>query len=207
MEQIQENQEGLNKLNLGCGFRKMPGMINVDITAAMGADVVCDLSQEKWPWPDNSAGEVYFEYSLEQMGEGKKDLYHVIKELYRVCANDAKVFIKYAHPRHDQFFLNPVNVHRLSPQFFQLLSVGGNMQLMANGSEETFLAFILNVDFSVARVKFLLSPQIADDKKEEELNPQEEQALRMRMHFENNICRAVEVDLTVHKRTDEKRRN
>lgn len=195
----QAEKQPLVKLNLGCGIRKKEGMINVDISEGCGAQVIHDLTNSTWPWADSSVGEVHFDFSLEQMGETKKDLLHVLKELYRVCANDAKIFIKYSHPNHDQFVLNPLNVHRLSPQFFQLLSMSGNMQLIAVGSQETMLALMLSVNFQVTRFKYLLSAEFESQFSASIDKEDVQKQLRTRMKFENNICQGVEVDMVAIK--------
>lgn len=184
------------KLNLGCGFRKKDGFINVDISSGCNADVVLDLSCNSWPWSDSSVSEVHFDFSLEQMGENKKDLEFILKELYRVCHNEAVVKLIFIHPRHDQFALNPLCVHRMSPEFFNLLSVANNLNMIASGSLDTSLGLSWGVNFNVTRHKYLISAQIG---KAMEAGQISEDEIRRRMPFDNNICHGVEVDLAVVK--------
>jgi ubiquinone/menaquinone biosynthesis C-methylase UbiE len=41
-------------LNLGCGFNKLPEMVNVDAYEICEPDVVWDLNKFPYPWEDNS---------------------------------------------------------------------------------------------------------------------------------------------------------
>lgn len=41
-------------LNLGCGFNKLPNMVNVDAYDVCSPDVVWDLNKFPYPWEDNS---------------------------------------------------------------------------------------------------------------------------------------------------------
>lgn len=187
----------MTKLNLGCGIKKKAGFVNVDSHTYCEPDLLLDLAKNGWPWQDSSVDEVFFECSLEFMGESKEELFHIIKELYRVCSNDAKINITFLHPRHDRFVLNPMTVHRLSPVFFSWLSVGGNLQQIMVGEGDTCLGMMLDVDFSMSGVRFNIAPEF---KEEVESGKVSEIELRKRMHFENNICQTVELILTVIKR-------
>lgn len=184
------------KLNLGCGFKNKKDFINVDISEGANADLVFDLASGPWPWADNEISEVHFDFSLEEMGQTKKDLFFIFQELYRVCQKEAAIKILFSHPFHDQFALNPLGVHRLSPQFFQLLSVQQNMNLIANNRNDTCLALQLQVDFTVANFKFLLTQEAHELLEKKVIT---EDVLRHKMNFERNICQGVELELKVMK--------
>ena len=185
------------KLNLGSGFRKHEGFVNVDVLKHVEPDVVIDLTKEAWPWEDSSVAEARFDYSLEEMGQTKDDLFFVIKQLYRVCADEARVEFAFAHPRHDRFYLNPLCTQRLSPGFFQLLSVQRNLQMIPQGQGDTCLGMMLGVDFVTNNVKFLIEDRFREVMEAGRISEQE---IRDRMALENNICAAVEVSLTVQKK-------
>jgi len=189
------NNNGL-KLNLGCGFQKKEGYINVDISPSFMPDLQLDLATEKWPWKDSSVSECHFEYSLEQMGTTIKELEHVHKELFRVCQVGAKVFITAFHPRSDQFFLNPSCTQRISPDFFHLLSMQRNLTMIANAASNDVLGMKWGVNFDVPRFKYLISPNFQADVESGRISEAE---IRRRMVYENNICQAFEVDLVVLK--------
>lgn len=192
MESSAASTNGELKLNLGCGFNHRPGFVNVDISEGCDANVVCDLSKSPWPWANDSVKEAVFDYSMEQMGESVENLRHVLSELYRVCANDANIHITAAHPRHDQFFLNPLCHHRLSPDFFQLLSVQRNLSMISQGAHYDVLGLKWGVNFEVTHFKLLVGSEFQADFESGRMSEKE---LRERIRFQNNICPAFEVDL------------
>lgn len=184
------------KLNLGCGFRKKDGFVNVDLASHCESDVVCDLAREKWPWENSSVEEVHFEFSLEQMGETRQELFHVIKELYRVAKHECKVNILCLHPRHDQFVNDPLNTHRLSVEFFQFLSMKQNLAAIGQGQLGHSWALENEVNFEMAGFTSLLDHDIHAMMTSGQIS---EDQVRTRMRFENNICRAYEIRLSVVK--------
>ena len=184
------------KLNMGCGFRKKEGYVNVDHDLGCMPDQHLDASRARWPWADGSVDEVVFEYSMEQMGQDLNGLRHVISEIYRVTKPGARVLITAVHPRHDHFVNNPACTQRLSPDFFHLLSFGRNMEMISSGLPHDVFAFKWGVNFDVTRFKFLIAPEFQDDV---ETGRVSEDEIRRRMHHENNVCQAFEVDLAVFK--------
>lgn len=188
------------KLNLGCGFRKKEGFVNVDLGDFCTPDVICDLARETWPWPESSVEFVQFEFSMEQMGESQADLKHVIKELYRVSKKEARVKIICLYPRHDQFFLNPLNSHRLSMEYFRMLSMKDNLSQIGQGQSDNCLALQYGVNFGMESFRSLLSADIHQLMIENKITEDE---VRRKMRFENNICQALEIDLVVIKSNQE----
>ena len=54
-------------LNLGCGFQKLRGFINVDMFDNCDPDVIWDLNQFPWPWEDNSIDYIFASHILEHL--------------------------------------------------------------------------------------------------------------------------------------------
>lgn len=180
------------RLNLGCGARKKENYINVDMHEGNGPDLLIDLTKSEWPWKDSSVSEVCFEFSLEQMGQSLIDLQFVIRSLYRVCQDKAAVKILAYHPRSDKFLLNPLCVHKISPDFFSLLSVQQNLAAIPLGLPYDPVALQWGVNFEMSDVKYLLDPQFEEGLKSGDIT---EEVLRDRIKYENNICHAFEVSL------------
>lgn len=160
------------RLNLGCGNRKVPGWVNVDKVEACHPDEVVDLEKLPWPWPDESFQEVMLSHVLEHLGAETKTYLGIIKELYRVCRNGAKIAIIVPHPRHDFFLGDPTHVRPITPGGLALFSQSANRQWIANGAANTPLGIYLDVDFSIESVNHPLDEpwrtrherkEIADD--------------------------------------------
>jgi predicted SAM-dependent methyltransferase len=67
-------------INLGCGYRKMAGVINIDNRPEVNPDLVCDC--RNLPYPDNSAEEVYAFDFLEHIPIG--ETVGQVEEIWRV---------------------------------------------------------------------------------------------------------------------------
>ncbi len=66
-------------LDVGCGRRKTPGAIGMDVLADSSADVVADLN-DRWPFDDCSFDSVVAHHVLEHV----PDVPHVMAEAWRV---------------------------------------------------------------------------------------------------------------------------
>jgi hypothetical protein len=137
------------RLNLGCGNRKIAGWMNVDKVAATNPDQIVDLEALPWPWPDDSIDEVLLSHVLEHLG-AETDVYlGIIKELYRVCRDGAKITIVVPHPRHDYFLSDPTHVRPIIPEGLQMFSQAINRKWIAAGLADTPLGLYTGVDFEI----------------------------------------------------------
>jgi ADP-heptose:LPS heptosyltransferase len=141
--------EHLMRLNLGCGGKKFPGWINVDKLPICKPDQVVDLERFPWPWPDNSVDEVRMYYVLEHLGAEASVYLGIIKELHRVCRDNAKIHIVALHQRHDDFLSDPTCVRPVTEGSIILLSQAANRERLAKGVATTPLGFHLEVDFAI----------------------------------------------------------
>ncbi|MBN2854210.1 methyltransferase domain-containing protein [Patescibacteria group bacterium] len=83
----------MNKLNLGCGLKKLENYINVDNRALCEPDVLCDLNSFPYPFADNSFSEIILEHLLEHLNNPLE----VLTELHRISQPDAQIIIKCPH--------------------------------------------------------------------------------------------------------------
>lgn len=95
------------KLNLGCGYRKYPGFINIDGCSYCDPDRVIDLDDGLGEFEDNSVDEIRAEHILEHVN----DLEFVLKEMFRVSKPGAawNIYVPhysygFAHPFHKRGF-------------------------------------------------------------------------------------------------------
>jgi len=80
------------KLNLGCGYNKLEGYVNVDNDENCKPDVLADL-EERLPFEDNSVDEIILNHVLEHLGQSTKVYFNVWKELYRVLKDGGLILI------------------------------------------------------------------------------------------------------------------
>lgn len=80
----------LLKLDLGAGQNCREGFDGVDMVKLPGIKYVTDL-KKRWPWPDESVGEVFSSQFLEHLDGMER--YHFADELWRVLALGAKAQI------------------------------------------------------------------------------------------------------------------
>lgn len=80
------------KLDLGCGNRKEPGFLGVDLADLPGVDVLHDLRAVPWPWKDESIAEARCSHFLEHLTGSQR--MEFMNELYRVLAVGATCLIR-----------------------------------------------------------------------------------------------------------------
>jgi hypothetical protein len=184
------------KLNLGCGFHKRSGFVNVDVRAECQPDVILDLEKTPWPWESNSAETVIFLHSLEHIGGDHRVFRDMVRELYRVCSNGAVVFIQVPHPRHDDFITDPTHVRAITPETLGHLSRRNNTQWLERGAANTPLAIYWNVDFEITNISYIADEPYRSQLAKGELSPaQLEQLSRER----NNVIKEIRISLVAVK--------
>lgn len=94
-------------LDLGCGNKKAPGSIGLDINADTDADVVHDLNQFPYPFEDNTFDKVVCDNVIEHLD----DVFKVMEELNRICKNGAEVKIIVPYFRSHWAFIDPTHKH------------------------------------------------------------------------------------------------
>lgn len=147
------------KLHLGCGNKKISGFVNVDKFPTDACDLTVDLEDLPWPWEDNSVDEIKMVHVLEHIGQSSETYLGIIKELHRVCANDAVIEIHVPHPRHDNFIGDPTHVRAITPQSLSLFNKELNDQWKAGGiSAATTLAHFMDVDLRIIECQTILDP-------------------------------------------------
>jgi predicted SAM-dependent methyltransferase len=175
------------KLNLGCGVDLKKGYVNVDMYGS--PDLVLDL-REEWPWPDSSVEEVEMMHVLEHL----PDTISVMKKLYRVCADGAKVHIVVPHPRHDDYLSDPTHVSPVTNRTLKLFSK--KICEERKGFPDTPLAEIHGVDFEMVEESMSVEPKWLEKLQRGEItDPQ----LREYCMLYSNVIKECDVTLKVHK--------
>ena len=107
------------KLNLGCGNKKRKGYLNCDISEEVHPDKIIDL-RKRLPFKEDSIEEVYLSHILEHFLEPLR----ILKEIYRVCENSAKVIIRVPFFSHESAFSMLDHKHFFSWTSFDALEKG-----------------------------------------------------------------------------------
>ena len=135
------------KLNLGSGLNKRDGFVNVDKYDYGQPELVMDLEQTPWEFSDDSVGVVVLNHTLEHLGKEVNVFFAIIKEIYRICENGARIEINVPHPRHDNFINDPTHVRIITPELMGLFSKKNCLHWQETKAPNSPLALYLGVDF------------------------------------------------------------
>jgi SAM-dependent methyltransferase len=103
------------KLNLGCGNDYREGWVNVD-RGDCKCDVEHDLFEFPYPFEDSSVDAIFLSHMMEHF---PKDMFvDVVRELYRICRNDAEILIISPHAGSDNFWTDPTHSMPLTSRTF-----------------------------------------------------------------------------------------
>lgn len=94
------------KINLGSGYKRIDGFLNIDDDPLVEPDFLCNIEKEKLPLEDNSVDEIRAHHILEHIGSGFIGL---MQELYRVAKHGAILDIVVPHHFHDNFYSDPTH--------------------------------------------------------------------------------------------------
>ena len=94
-------------LDFGCGNRKRPGSIGIDVNPRTKADVVHDLNAFPYPFADSSFDEVYADNVIEHLAEPVR----VMEELHRITKGDAHVKVIVPYFRSLWAYIDPTHRH------------------------------------------------------------------------------------------------
>lgn len=181
----------MQKLNLGCGLKKLDGFLNIDIDKNVNPDKVIDLESGKLPFKDNSVDEVIANYVLEYIGDGFLDL---LKEIYRVCESGSVVEIRSVYPRHEEYLADidckrPVTLNLLRQLSKKYCVWHKDFAGKTNG-----IADKIDVDFEVMSHNFVVDDDYIDLARNSKFQDLAEISKRF-----NNVYRVTEVKLVVMK--------
>ncbi len=137
------------RLNLGCGYNKREGFVNVDSSTHCAPDLVHDLEDFPWPWAESTIDEILMIHVLEHLGATSEVYFSVLREMYRICRHDARITIVVPHPRHDDFLHDATHVRAVTLEGLAMFSRKNCAEWIAAGNANTPLAFIAGVDFEL----------------------------------------------------------
>jgi predicted SAM-dependent methyltransferase len=101
-------------LDFGCGNRKRPGSIGVDINPRSDADVIHDLNVFPYPFADDIFREILADNVIEHLD----NLIGVMEELHRICRADGLIHINVPYFRAKWACIDPTHRHFFTVESF-----------------------------------------------------------------------------------------
>ncbi|HYF10032.1 MAG TPA: glycosyltransferase [Candidatus Paceibacterota bacterium] len=186
------------RLNLGCGYNKLPGYVNVDREESCAPDIIWDLASYPWPWQENSVDEIVFENSLQQLGQDPRAYLRLWQEVYRVGKPGALVRVTAPHWRSDVFLNDPLNVRPVTPEGLAMFDNVRNVRDEAGGGRETKLGLFSGIDFDVepATAQYRFVPEVAEALRSGQLGVERVRAL---LEHEGNVAESFTLEMRMVK--------
>jgi SAM-dependent methyltransferase len=105
-------------LDVGCGAKKWPGAVGLDISPDTDADVVHDLNTFPYPFEDDAFDQVLMQDVLEHVHEPIR----VMDELHRICRPGARIQLRTPHFSSMLAYSDPTHTHYFSAEAIRTLA-------------------------------------------------------------------------------------
>lgn len=184
------------KLNMGCGFKKLNDHWNVDVEAKCNPDEVLDFEKTPWPYEDNFFEKITADNILEHIGQDPKVFTNVIKEMYRVSADQSEWFINVPHHRCDLFWDDYTHVRVLTAKTFKMFDQKVNFESIANKLSDSTFGLYHDVDLEVYDVTYNMVGYWLQQQQDGMLAPKQ---MDINLNTMANVCESVNIFIRVHK--------
>lgn len=108
------------RLNLGCGMKKRPDCLNVDLRPSVGPDLVWDLEKRPYPLPRDHFEHIWALDVVEHLA----DLQDFVEEAHALLAPGGILEITTPHFSSANAFTDPTHRHRLGYFSFDYFTDG-----------------------------------------------------------------------------------
>ena len=183
-------------LNLGSGSKRIEGFVNLDKFDTFNPDIVHDLEIFPYPFKDSSVDKIILSHVMEHIGQTPDMFNSIIRELYRICKNQAIMDITVPHPRHDDFLADPTHVRPITVLGLSLYDKEKNRQWEKENKANSPLGLIHNVNFKIINVRYDLTRDYVKMVKEKKIT--QEKLFEMIERY-NNIVKQIFIQLKVIK--------
>lgn len=102
------------RLHIGCGHEVRPGWVNHDIAPLPGVDVVHDLTQFPWPFPDAAFTEIDMINVLEHLPQTVRTM----EELHRISAPGCRLTIRVPYWNSPDAITDPTHAAQFNEHSF-----------------------------------------------------------------------------------------
>lgn len=149
----------LLKLNLGCGNKKIKGLINIDQSEQCEPDLLLNLENTPYPFKSSSVDYIRMDSVLEHLPAHPDDFFRILRELHRIAANGAILDIFCPHPFHRWQIVDFTHQKSISAEGLQMLDKEFCKELIRKGDAKTPLAIIYDVDFVIESHQDYIDPE------------------------------------------------
>jgi SAM-dependent methyltransferase len=108
-------------LDVGCGSKKWPGAVGLDLSADTDADVVHDLDVHPYPLEDGSFDQILMQDVIEHVREP----YDLMRELHRIGRPGARVHLRTPHFTSLHAYSDPTHRHSFSAAAIRAMAEPG----------------------------------------------------------------------------------
>jgi predicted SAM-dependent methyltransferase len=182
------------KINLGSGFKRIEGFVNVDGDPEVFPDYVVQLdsSDVHLPFDDNTVEEIKAFHILEHIGSGFIPL---IKELYRVCQHGAIFDIIVPNETHSAFYGDVTHKRPITVNGMNMFSKKFNRNHIETIHSSSGMGLQYNIDFEIIHYEFeydqFYVPMLTDFFKRKEagkVSPEEDFSIQRLLREANNVA-------------------
>lgn len=185
-----------NKLNMGCGFKKLNDHWNVDREKKCNPDEVLDFESFPWPYEDDFFERITADNILEHLGQDPKVFTNVIKEMYRVSKDQAEWFICIPHHRCDLFWDDYTHVRPLTAKTFRMFDQKVNYDSIERNLSDSTFGIYHSVDLEVYDVTYNMVNYWRQQVANGMLGTAE---LDLKLNTMSNIAESINIFIRVHK--------
>jgi SAM-dependent methyltransferase len=155
----------LNILDIGCGNHKWPGSIGLDIIPLAGVDIVHDLNQFPYPFPNDTFDLVRVIHVIEHI----RSIPKTMEEIHRISKNGGEVIVETPHYTDVSSWQDPSHLWHLNTRSFNFFLAGHASSYYSTARFEIVssrvkllklykwlgLEFLVNLEDVYARCRFL----------------------------------------------------
>lgn len=183
-----------HKINLGSGYKRYEGFLNVDDDPLVNPDHVVQLDDVniRLPFEDNSVEEIKAEHILEHIGDGFIPL---MKELYRVAEHGCILDIIVPHHQHDVFYGDPTHKRPITVPAMYMFSKKHCDNHIRTYNSSSGMANKYGIDWEMVHYEFEYDPfyvPMLEDffkrKEEGKVSPEEDFAIQRLLREATNVA-------------------
>jgi hypothetical protein len=185
-----------NKLNMGCGYKKLEDHWNVDVDSKCNPDEVFDFESTPWPWETDFFESIHADNVLEHLGQNPKVFTNIIKEMYRVSKNGAQWYICVPHHRCDLFYDDYTHVRFLTEKTFRMFDQTVNIKSIKNKLSDSTFGIQHDIDIEVFDVTYNIVNYWRSQQEQGMLGAKQ---LDINLNTMSNVAESVNIFVKVHK--------